>query len=143
MTFFKIMGGKLMQVLLVTRLKNLSDSREGNDAENNDGTQFELKSVNIELTKSFSTNHHINKRIIDKYRLVDWIFAVYEGIELVEIYKMTSAQLEPYFTKWEEKCEREGIEINNPKIPLKFVRENGQLIYSNENGGDLHFSETI
>lgn len=33
-----------------------------------EGREYELKSVNIWLTDSFSTNHHINKTIIDKYR---------------------------------------------------------------------------
>jgi hypothetical protein len=51
--------------------------REGNDAKDSNGNEFELKSVNIALTKSFSTHHHINPRIIEKYRQVDWIFAVY------------------------------------------------------------------
>jgi Restriction endonuclease PvuII len=70
---FQDNGGKILQVLLVTGLKVLP-GREGNDAKDADGNEYELKSVNIALTKSFSTHHHINPRIIDKYRQVDWIF---------------------------------------------------------------------
>lgn len=57
---FQDNGGKLLQVLLVTGLKNLDNSREGNDAIDSGGNEYELKSVNIRLTKSFSTHHHLN-----------------------------------------------------------------------------------
>ena len=78
---FQDNGGKLLQVLLLTNLKVLP-GREGNDAVDDSGNEYELKSVNIRLTKSFSTHHHMNPNIIEKYRQVDWIFAVYEGIEI-------------------------------------------------------------
>ena len=67
---FQVNWGKIIQVLLVTGLEVLS-GREGNDAKDADGNEYELKSVNIALTKSFSTHHHINPRIIAKYRQVD------------------------------------------------------------------------
>ena len=76
---FQDNGGKILQVLLVTGLEVLP-GRESNVAKDADGKEFELKSVNIALTKSFSTHHHIDPRIIEKYRQVDWIFAVYRGI---------------------------------------------------------------
>jgi len=72
----------------------------------------------------------MNPHIIGKYRQVDWIFAVYEGIELIEIYLLTPAEIEPYFTKWAKKWADDGNkDINNPKIPLKFVRTTGKCIY--------------
>lgn len=126
---FQDNGGKLLQVLLVTNLQNLTDSREGNDAKDSAGIEYELKSVNTQLTRSFSTNHHLNQKIIDKYRKVDWIFAVYDDIELLEIYLMTPQMLEPFYTKWEIQFNSTGKDINNPKIPLKFVRENGILMF--------------
>jgi hypothetical protein len=135
---FQDNGGKLLQVLLVTNLQNLTDSREGNDAKDSNGIEYELKSVNIQLTKSFSTNHHLNQKIIDKYRKVDWIFAVYDDIELLEIYLMTPQMLEPYYTEWEAKYHREGKDINNPKIPLKFVRENGIRIFYHSDDYSLY-----
>ena len=73
----------------------------------------------------------MNPQIIAKYRKVDWVFAVYDGIELVEIYLLTPSQIEPYFEKWTKKWIRDGNkDINNPKIPLKFVREVGKLVYA-------------
>ena len=122
---FQDNGGKLLQLLLITGLKILP-GREGNDAVDDDGREYELKSVNIVLTKSFSTHHHMNPTIIAKYWQVDWIFAVYEGIELREIYQLGPDDIEPYYVKWESKWHADGgKDINNPKIPLEFVRERG------------------
>jgi hypothetical protein len=129
---FQDNGGKVLQVLLYTGLKILP-GREGNDARDETGREYELKSVNIRLTQSFSTHHHMNPHIIEKYRQVDWIFAVYDGIELIEIYLLTPAQIEPYFKKWTKKWADDGNkDINNPKIPLKFVHETGKCIYSTD-----------
>ncbi len=129
---FQDNGGKILQVLLVMGL-TVIPGREGNDAKDFDGNEFELKSVNIALTKSFSTHHHINPRIIEKYRQVDWIFAVYRGIILLSIYKLTPTDLEYYYTQWEEKWHsKNGKDINNPKIPLKYVMAHGVLLYSSE-----------
>jgi len=126
---FQDNGGKLLQLLLLTGLKN-AGSREGNDARDEHGREYELKSVNTLLTRSFSTHHHMNPVILAKYRRVDWIFAIYEGIELQAIYMMKPAGLEPHFSKWERNWhETGGKDINNPKIPVNFVVENGQLTY--------------
>lgn len=127
---FQDNGGKLLQIILLTGLRVLP-GREGNDAIDETGREYELKSVNRRLTQSFSTHHHLNPAIIKKYRNVGWYFAIYEDIELVEIYSMEAAALEPYFRKWEEKWKAEGNkDINNPKIPLKFVKSAGTLFYA-------------
>ena len=98
-TFFRIMAAKILQVLLLLGLTQLP-GREGNDAKDDEGNEYELKSVNILKTKSFSTHHHMNPTIISKYRQVDWIFAVYKGIELKEIYHLKPSDIEPYYRKW-------------------------------------------
>lgn len=125
---FQDNGGKLLQVLILTGLRCLG-KREGNDAVDEHGNEYELKSVNALLTKSFSTHHHMKPVILGKYRKVDWVFAIYEGIDLKALYRMTAAQLEPYFTAWERKWhESGGRDINNPKIPVRFVAEHGEPI---------------
>ena len=129
---FQDNGGKLLQVLLITGLEVLP-GREGNDARDKDGNEYELKSVNTLLTSSFSTHHHMNHIIIKKYKQVDWIFAVYEGIKLMEIYRVTPSDLNFYYSRWENKLIKEGItHINNPKIPLKYVEQHGTQIYMAE-----------
>ena len=86
--------------------------------------------MNTLLTKSFSTHHRLNPVILGKYRQVKWVFAVYEGIELQSMYLMKPAGLEPYFTKWEQKWHSSGgKDINNPKIPVKFVVDRGKAIF--------------
>jgi len=125
---FQDNGGKLLQVVLTLGLTVLP-GREGNDAKDETGREFELKSVNIDLTGSFSTHHHLNPTILAKYRQVGWIFATYRGIELACIHGLEPLQLEPLFTKWEEKWHAEKKDINNPKIPVSYVIENGKLLY--------------
>ncbi len=72
----------------------------------------------------------MNPSILAKYRKVDWIFAIYKGIELQSIYLMKPAELEPYFSNWEQKWHSSGgKDINNPKIPVKFVVEHGRMIH--------------
>jgi hypothetical protein len=134
---FQDNGGKLLQLLLLTGLTG-TGGREGNDARDKNGKEYELKSVNVLLTLSFSTHHHMNPIILAKYRLVDWIFSIYKGIELQEIYLMKPAALEPYFTKWETKWhESGGKDINNPKIPVRFVQAHGKLINFSRSAADL------
>lgn len=125
---FQDNGGKLLQVILTLGL-TVIPGREGNDAKDNQDKEYELKSVNTDLTKSFSTHHHVNPTIINKYRKVDWIFAVYCGIELKSVYIVSSDKLEPFYQAWEKKWYESGKDINNPKIPLSYVVENGILLY--------------
>lgn len=133
---FQDNGGKILQMLLALNLQGIP-GREGNDAVDIEGREYELKSVNIWLTASFSTNHHINIPIINKYREVLWVFAVYEGIDMRRAYLMTPAQLEPYFAAWEEKWLASEKDINNPKIPLTFVMAEGELVYTDQHKLDL------
>ncbi len=126
---FQDNGGKLLQVLLTLGLRVIP-GREGNDAVDQDGKEYELKSVNIDLTQSFSTHHHMNPVIIKKYRKVDWIFAVYRNIEIQAIYRLTPKELEPFYKMWESKWHADGgKDINNPKVPLSYVVKIGELLY--------------
>lgn len=134
---FQDNGGKLLQTLLILNLTAMG-SREGNDARDDRGNEYELKTVNVLLTPSFSTHHHLNPTILTKYRKVHaWYFSIYEGIELVEIYRMTPAGLEAdFFGPWEAKWRKmndgrtgEFRDINNPKIPVRYVQAHGELVY--------------
>lgn len=125
---------KLLQTLILFDFKN-QPNREGSDAIDRYGHNWELKTVNINLTKSFSTNHHTNLERIAAFRQERWLFSAYEGIVLNEVYAMSPKLLEPYFSKWELKIKEKIIEgnstphLNNPKIPLKFVRQYGVKVY--------------
>lgn len=126
---FQDNGGKLLQVLLKLGLIVIP-GREGNDAKDQAGAEFELKSVNINLTRSFSTHHHMNPVIIAKYRQVDWIFAVYRDIELISIYLLTPQDMVLYYSSWINKWNGDGgKDINNPKVPLTYVVAVGKLLW--------------
>ncbi|MBF0332784.1 MAG: restriction endonuclease [Alphaproteobacteria bacterium] len=126
---FQDNGGKILQVCLNLGLTVLA-TREGNDAVDAFGNEYELKTVNIRRTKQFTTHHHLNPGIIDKYRKVDWVFATYEDIELSEIYLLKPAAMEYWYKKWFEKWHNDGCkDINNPKVPLTYVQEHGERLY--------------
>lgn len=127
---FQDNGGKILQVCLILGLTVLK-AREGNDAVDEYGNEYELKTVNLDRQAQFTTHHHLNPVIIAKYRKVDWIFATYQGIELKEIYLLKPAAMEHWYTKWETKWHADGgKDINNPKVPLTYVRANGTLLHS-------------
>ncbi len=131
---FQDNGGKLLQIALLLGITVLK-SREGNDVRDAQGKEYEVKTVNLQRTQQFTTHHHLNPVIIAKYRMVDWIFATYEGIELKEIYLLTPTEMEQWYTAWEEKWHRDGgKDINNPKVPLSYVKAHGRLLYSGIGG---------
>ena len=99
---FQDNGGKILQVCLILGLRVLA-AREGNDAIDEDGNEYELKTVNLLRTDQFTTHHHLNPVIIEKYRKVDWIFATYEAIELKEIFLLRPEAMEHWYQKWREK----------------------------------------
>lgn len=124
-------GGKVLQVLILLGLR-ISPGREGNDARDAEGNEYELKTINRSLNKNagVTTHHHLTTDIINKYRAVKaWYIAIYEGVELKEIYKVLPEQLEGLFQKWEEKLATQNHQpLNNPKIPMHIVRK-GERVY--------------
>jgi hypothetical protein len=127
---FQDNGGKILQVCLIIGLVVLK-AREGNDAIDEDGNEYELKTVNVLRTDQFTTHHHLNPVIIEKYRKVDWIFSTYEDIELKEIFLLKPADMEYWYKKWGDKWVTDGNkDINNPKVPLSYVRKHGKQLYS-------------
>lgn len=126
---FQDNGGKLLQLLIELDLTVVA-GRAGSDAIDRAGREFEIKTMNLSLTRNFSTHHHLNDAILRHFRSVDWLFAFYRGIELSAVYRMSPQQLEGLFAKWETTwLERGKKDLNNPKIPARFVCEHGQLIY--------------
>lgn len=125
---------KLLQTLVFFDFENQAN-REGSDAIDRFGNMWELKTVNLDLTSSFSTNHHTNLERIAAFREERWLFSAYRGIALQEVHAVSPRALEPYFTKWEASVREkiragtENAHLNNPKIPIKFVREVGIQVY--------------
>lgn len=134
---FQDNGAKILQQVIYLNFKALT-SREGNDAIDENGVEWELKSCNSEKVVGISTHHHLNHVILAKYRTVPWIFSIYEHTVLKEMYMMTPDDLEPIFTSWETKLNGEikagkkmppRDSLNNPKIPINFVKEHGVKVF--------------
>ena len=125
---------KLLQTLVWFDFENQS-GREGSDAIDRYGNDWELKTANEDLVSGFSTNHHTNLERIAQFRRERWLFSIYSGINLKEVYAMSPRTLEPYFSEWTNKVNvkaasgMDNPHLNNPKIPIKFVRENGISVY--------------
>jgi len=121
---FQDAGGKMLQIAIRTGV-DLNPARQGADAFDRMGNEYEIKSTDSSRTKQgFSTSHHLNLNTMEGYRDRRWIFAVYDGITLVECYLMEGVQLEPIFAGWAKSLRQTGkSHINNPKIPLAFVRK--------------------
>lgn len=129
---FQDNGGKVLQSLIILGLK-VTGGREGNDAVDAYGNEYELKTLNTSLGRSrgVTTHHHLNLGILTKYRAVHaWYVSLYEGIVLQEIYRLTPRDLEPVFEVWEQRLLENGnTPLNNPKIPVRFVRSAGTRVY--------------
>ena len=126
---FQDNGGKYLQLLMILNLST-DGAREGNDAIDAAGNEYEIKTVNMELQHQFTTHHHMNPVIIAKYRQVDWYFAAFKNIELQVIYKVKPDKMEHFYSKWEKKWNDDGgKDINNPKIPLTYVMQHGEIVW--------------
>lgn len=129
---FQDNGGKVLQTLIILGLK-VTPGREGNDAVDDEGNEYELKTLNISKGKSrgVTTHHHLNLGILAKYRAVRaWYIALYQGITIYRIYRITPSELAPIFDEWEQRLRDTGnTPINNPKIPIRFVTMYGTLVY--------------
>jgi len=133
------------QELVVLTLFGLTKlRREGNDARDATGHQYELKTVGRissdgvrKASLSVTTEHTLTLANIERYRRVWlWVVAVFDRTLPEVIYEIAPAALEPYFAAWERHLrdnDPSGTDplnhINNPKIPLKFVADHGVRIW--------------
>ena len=126
---FQDNGEEILQQLIYLNMKAVP-GREGNDGVDINGCEWEMKSLDISKGNAgITTNHHLNHAIIKKYKTVPWSVALYDGIILKKIYIISNQQLQPMFDKWETELKTKGS-LNNPKIPLSFIEQQGILIFS-------------
>lgn len=134
---FQDNGGKVLQQAIISDIHFLP-GREGNDAVDRNGVQWEFKSININTSaRGFSTEHTLTFKDINRYKKIPWLFSVYRGISLKEMYVLSPGQLNTWIKKQEKHLKhmmklpgnKRRNHLNNPKIPLKFVEANGTKIY--------------
>lgn len=122
-------GGKVVQLAVATGL-DIVPGRLGPDYRDRIGNTYEVKTVNTsKKTTGFSTNHHLTKKTIAEYRKRRWVFAMYDDITLTEAYLVEAADMEPIFQKWEAALGGKRDHLNNPKVPMDFVRDIGTVMY--------------
>ena len=122
-------GGKVAQIAVAVGLDIVS-GRTGADATDRLGNEYELKTVDIDKkARGFSTSHHLNENTIAKYRRRRFVFGIYEGIVLKEVYLVEAGSMDPIFQAWESRLRSGKTHLNNPKIPLDFIREIGITMY--------------
>ena len=126
-------GGKLLDIVVETGL-SVVPGRTGVDAVDSNGVPYEVKTLNLTgTTKSFSTNHHVNRHTIQKYRQCNWLFVTYDGIVRKDMYVVTGPDLyDNLMYIWDLRL---GIKshLNNPKIRLTLVQEIGTKFKGNIN----------
>jgi len=142
---FSSSGMRLLQILIVTGLKGL-ESRDDYDAVDVGGNKYEIKTLNNKTIRAFPTHSRMSEKVIERYEKVDWIFAIYDGVELREIYCVRKQQMGLFYEKWrarlsnnQDKEKEPKWKAVNPRISLSFVRDYGQLIF--ERSGAQDFTE--
>lgn len=125
---FQDAGGKMLQLAVACGL-DIIPGRTGPDAQDRIGNTYEIKTVDLNgKSKGFTTNHHLTGKTILRYRTRRWVFAMYDRITLKEAYLVEGIDLEPVFQNWEIVLKTRD-HINNPKIPIDFVRQIGVTMY--------------
>lgn len=135
------------ELVVLTLFGLIKMRREGNDARDAEGHQYELKTVGrisadgvVKKSLSITTEHTLTHANIARYRSVWlWVIAVFNRTLPEVIYEITPAALEPYFETWEKRLREQdpsGTDplnhINNPKIPLWFIERYGIRIWPPE-----------
>jgi hypothetical protein len=122
-------GGKVVQLAVATGL-DIVPGRMGADYSDRMGNEYEVKTVNItKKVRGFTTNHHLTHKTIGKYRQRRWVFAMYDNITLDEAYLVEAHEMEPIYQRWEFALAGSRDHLNNPKIPIDFVRDVGTVMY--------------
>jgi hypothetical protein len=128
---FQDNGAKVLQQIILANLEFLP-GREGNDAVDKNGVEWELKSVNIDTSaRGFSTDHHTTYDLLDRFNSIPWLFSIYKGTQLDAMYVISPGGLSEWVQKQKNNLDakEDNETLNNPKIPVSFVKENGTLVY--------------
>lgn len=104
--------------------------RRANDAIDCYGNNWELKSLTISKnTRGFSTANPLTFSTIERYRKCCFGFSIYyTGTMLAEMYVASPREMKEILDILEDKI-RAGHCLNNPKIPLDYVRTHALKVY--------------
>jgi hypothetical protein len=138
-------GYKELLILTLFNLKKLG--RTGDDAADESGRKFEIKTVARINAKGqrktglqITTEHTLTLDNLQRLRSVPlWIVGVFKQEQPEAIYEISPAAFEArYFKKWEAKLRRQEavqvdgsapVHMNNPKVPLSFIEKHGTRVW--------------
>jgi Restriction endonuclease PvuII len=103
-------GYRTLLLLEMLSMKKAGDGRLGDDACDDQGRTYELKTVNLVSTRGerkdeypgVTTEHTLTRDNIARYRKTHaWVVGVFMGNRPLDVYVIPTKALEPYFKKWE------------------------------------------
>ena len=99
------------------------------------GDACELKAWDVASspTPQWASSRDLTRTVLDRYRATPWFFfAIFDGLDLLCLYRTGSHALEPVFARLEARIELfeagAAKSPNNPKFTLADVEQAGQLI---------------
>ena len=129
---FQDNGAKVLQQLFMSNMKFLP-GRQGNDAVDENGVEWEFKSINTKTTATgFVTDHHTTYELLNRFNSIPWLFSIYHGIHLEEMYVISPGKLNDWVEHQKKNLDQKKDDnktLNNPKIPVKYVKKNGIKVY--------------
>ena len=119
----------IREIIICKQADLLWNSGRGEtDAVGRRGGNYELKSTDIKYgrTPQWPTSREVTATVLAAFRAMDFFcFAVFDGIQLLALYRVRAAALEPVFADLQAKLDvrtAAGKNLNNPKIPWKRAR---------------------
>ncbi len=128
---------RIFQILLITSLSQMSDDN-GVSVVDDKGVVYGVRTVDLLQMKNFVLHDRVTPQVLIEYRKRDWIFGVYRGVGVLELYRVLSKDLESIYLKWESQW-KDGVkkELKNPKVPLRYVRAVGELLFEGDGSGRI------
>lgn len=105
------------------------------DALTRDGAACELKAWDVRSARrpQWASSRDFTRTVLDRFRSTPWFFfAVFDGLDLLALYRVAGADLAAAFTRFEGALERyerrEGPRPNNPKFTWADVRPRADVL---------------
>jgi hypothetical protein len=123
-------GAKTLKICLMLGLIP-TGKKQGNDAHDIHGHPYEIKTADINRNwGGFGISAKLSIPILERYRGVHWVFSVYSGVTMLELYRVHKNMMGEHYEKWEKLILRSGKPFTtaSPIVPFDWVREAGEKI---------------
>jgi hypothetical protein len=111
------------------------------DALTVDGEECELKAWDVRSGRrpQWASSRDFTRTVLERYRATAWfVFAVFDGLDLLALYRVAGPDMEGAFIRFEAALERYeqavGTRPNNPKFTWLDVRPRAEVLLSARDG---------